>query len=423
MRVIVLIFASQKANVLKFGKRDDMKIIERPQYLNQLKRLINTPDIKIITGIRRSGKSKLLCAFADYVRATDSTANIISIDLTKIKFEHLREYHALNDYVEANFKEGANNYLMIDEVQLCPKFELTINSLHSDEKYDIYITGSNAFLLGSDLATLFTGRYIEVHVYPFSFKEYCAYFETWKDINGAFDGYLRRGGLSGSYSYAADADKAKYIRDVYDTILVCDLVDKYRLGDASTLKKVGRYLMDNISNISSARNVSNSLTADGNETNHKTVGRYIDCLCNAFVFYEAKRYDVKGKAYLQSLSKYYLVDTGIRVAELGIRNMDWGRMLENIVFIELLRRGYEVYVGKLYHKEIDFVAMKGSEKMYIQVSDDISGEDTFRREVEPLLQIRDAYPKILLANTRHGDTDYEGIRIADIPRWLLGVGV
>lgn len=226
--------------------------------------------------------------------------------------------------------------------------------------------------------------------------------------------------MSGSYNYKNDSDKEKYIRDVYDTILVRDLVEKYKLGSAMVLRKVSEYMMDNISNISSSRNISNVLVTNGTETNYKTVGSYIEHLCNAFVFYEASRYDVKGKTYLQSLSKYYLVDTGIRYAVLGKRNMDWGRMLENIVYIELLRRGYEVYVGKLYQKEIDFVAMRGGEKMYIQVSDDITGEETFHREVEPLLKIRDAYPKMLLARTRHEESDYEGISIVDISRWLLG---
>lgn len=397
-----------------------MKLIDRPLYFNQLKDLIHTPDIKIITGIRRCGKSKLLSAFADYIAKNDATANIISIDLTKIKFEHLKEYHALNDYIEQHYRPEVNNYLMIDEVQLCPDFELTINSLHSDEKYDIYLTGSNAFLLSSDLATLFTGRHMEIHVYPFSFKEFCTYFEIDGDYDEYFDRYIKLGGLAGSYSYKNDSDKEKYIRDVYDTILIRDLVDKYRLGNATVLRKVAEYLMDNVSNISSSRNISSVLTSDGTDTNHMTVGSYIEHLCHAFVFYEATRYDVRGKTYLQSLSKYYLADTGIRFAVLGKRNMDWGRMLENIVFIELLRRGYEVYAGKLYQKEIDFVAMKGSEKLYIQVSDDITGEETFRREVSPLLQIRDAYPKMLLARTRHEVSDYEGIAIADIPRWLLG---
>lgn len=396
-----------------------MKLIDRPLYLRQLEDLMNTPDIKIITGIRRSGKSKLLSAFSEHILRKDASANIISIDLTKIKFERLKEYHALNDYIESNYREGVNNYLMIDEVQLCDNFEFTINSLHSEEKYDMYLTGSNAFLLGSDLATLFTGRYMEIHVYPFSFKEYCTYFKIEKDFDEHFDHYIRLGGLSGSYPYKNDSDKEKYIRDIYDTILIRDLVEKYKLGNATLLRKVSDYLMDNISNISSTRNIMSALNADGNDTNHMTVGSYIDHLCHAFVFYEARRYDVKGKTYLQTLSKYYLADTGIRFAVLGKRNIDWGRMLENIVYIELLRRGYEVYVGKLYQKEIDFVAMKGSEKIYVQVSDNISDEGTFRREVEPLLQIRDAYPKMLLARTRHEDSDYEGISIVDIPRWLL----
>lgn len=396
-----------------------MKLIDRPLYLRQLEELTNTPDIKIITGIRRAGKSKLLSAFSEHILRQDATANIISIDLTKIKFEHLKEYHALNDYIEANYREGVNNYLMIDEVQLCDNFEITINSLHSDEKYDMYLTGSNAFLLSSDLATLFTGRYMEIHVYPFSFKEYCTYFGVEKDIDEHFDRYMRLGGLAGSYPYKNDSDKEKYIRDVYGTILIRDLVEKYRLGSSTVLKKVSEYLMDNVSNMSSSRNISNALVAAGTETNYKTIGNYVEHLCHAFVFYEARRYDVRGKNYLQSLSKYYLADTGIRFAVLGKRNMDWGRILENIVYIELLRRGYEVYVGKLYQKEIDFVAMKGGEKIYIQVSDNIADEGTFRREVEPLMQIRDAYPKMLLARTRHEDSDYEGISIVDIPGWLL----
>lgn len=396
-----------------------MRLINRPLYIRQLEDLINTPDIKIITGIRRAGKSKLLSAFSKHIHRQDASANIISIDLTRIKFEHLKEYHALNDYIEANYREGVNNYLMIDEVQLCDNFEITINSLHSEEKYDMYLTGSNAFLLSSDLATLFTGRYLEIHVYPFSFKEYCTYFEVERDFDEHFDRYIKLGGLSGSYPYKNDSDKEKYIRDVYDTILIRDLVEKYRLGSSTVLKKVSEYLMDNISNMSSSRNISNALVAAGTETNYKTIGSYVEHLCHAFVFYEARRYDVRGKTYLQSLSKYYLADTGIRFAVLGKRNMDWGRMLENIIYIELLRRGYEVYVGKLYQKEIDFVAMKGGEKIYVQVSDNIADEGTFRREIEPLLQIRDAYPKMLFARTRHEDSDYEGISIVDIPKWLL----
>ncbi|MEE1207662.1 MAG: ATP-binding protein [Muribaculaceae bacterium] len=396
-----------------------MKLIDRPQYFSELINLRNTPDIKIITGIRRSGKSKLLSSFAEYIKNDNPETNIIYIDLTKLEFEPLKEYHALNEYVESHYVDGVDNCLMIDEVQLYEKFELVINSLHSEEKYDIYVTGSNAFLLSSDLATLFTGRFMEIHVYPFSFKEFCAYYDNPTDIQAALTDYIVQGGLAGSYVYPKESGKIKYDRDVYETILIRDLVDKYRLGDSNTLRKIGDYLMDNVGNISSFRNVSNALVENGVNANHVTVGSYIGYLCNAFIFYEAKRYDVKGKTYLQSLNKYYLADTGLRYAVLGKRNMDWGRMLENIVYIELLRRGYDVYVGKLYKKEIDFVAMNNNEKIYIQVSDNIAEESTFRREVEPLLQIRDAYPKMLLARTRYPATDYEGIAIRDIAEWLL----
>lgn len=396
-----------------------MKLIDRPLYLNKLKRLMNTPEIKVITGVRRSGKSKLLTAFSKYVQNTDAEANIIPIDFTKLQFEHLREYHALNNYIEEHYREGVNNYVMIDEVQLCPNFEIAVNSLHSEEKYDIYITGSNAFLLSSDLATLFTGRHIDIHVYPFSFKEYCDYFNTDENLQDKFDKYVMLGGFAGAYSYNDNLDKTEYIQDVYETILIRDLVDRYRVGNPSSLKRIANYLMDNVGNISSSRNISTALPIADEKTSHTTVVNYIRYLCNAFVFYEAKRYDVKGKNYLQSLNKYYLVDVGMRVAELGRRNFDWGRIYENIVFIELLRRGYNVYVGKLYQKEIDFVAMRGNEKIYIQVSDDISGKETFEREVSPLLQIKDAYPKFILARTRHDTTDYEGIQIIDIANWLL----
>ena len=400
-----------------------MKLIDRPHYINQLIRVMNTPEIKVITGVRRCGKSKLMAAFAAYVRRNDPDANIIFIDLTKIRFEHLKEYHMLNEYVESNYLAGVNNYVMIDEVQMCQGFELAINSLHSDEKYDIYLTGSNAFLLSSDLATLFTGRHIEISVFPFSFGEFCRYFGlTAENLQSAFERYTLEGGFAGSYGYRTESDREKYVSDVYNTILLRDLVNKYNLGNSTMLGRLGNYLMDNISNVSSMRNISNGLTDGGVETNHKTVGTYVNYLCEAFIFYEASRYDVRGKTYLRSMSKYYLVDTSIRIACLGKRNMVWGRMYENMVYIELLRRGYEVYVGKLYQKEIDFVAMKGSEKTYIQVSDNIESPETLEREISPLLSIRDAYPKILIARTRHPEYDIEGIEVIDLPRWLLSEG-
>lgn len=395
-----------------------MKWIDRPQYLQRLLGLQNTPDIKIITGIRRCGKSCLLRAFRQQIQQQDPNTNILSLDFTDLDWEELKDYRALHQYAKEHVKEGTANYLLIDEVQLCPHFELAINSLHAAGQFDIYLTGSNAFLLSGDLATLFTGRYIEIPVFPFSFAEYCRYFEEKTDMQAAFDDYTLQGGLAGSYTYRNERDRVAYIQEVYHTIVTRDLVQKYRLPDTAVLEHLSEYLMDNISNLTSPNRASDTLTANKITTNHVTVGRYIKYLCNAFVFYDTKRYDIKGRRYLETADKYYLCDTGIRYVVLGHRNLDYGRLYENIVNIELRRRGYDVYVGKLYQKEVDFVALRGGEKLYIQVSDDISRSATFEREVAPLLAIKDAYPKMILARTRHPKYDYEGIAIWDLPQWL-----
>lgn len=396
-----------------------MKIIPRDKYLQRIIELNGTPDIKIITGIRRSGKSKLMQAYIEYLKSHVDNCNIIYIDFMDLAFEEIKEYHALHAYVEAQYQANKVNYLFVDEVQMCPQFELAINSLYAKGKYDIYLTGSNAFLLSADLATLFTGRYIEIHVFPFSFSEYCRYYEETKDIDQLFEDYTIKGGLAGSYAYKTEKDRINYIKEVYETIVTRDLVQKYALPDTLVLQRLSEFLMDNVSNLTSPNKVSQLLTANNTQTNHVTIGKYIKYLCNAFVFYDVKRYDIRGRKYLESSEKFYLCDTGIRYAILGSRNMDYGRMYENMVCIELLRRGYDVYVGKLYQKEIDFVVQKGDEKIYIQVSDNIAASDTFERECRPLLQIRDAYPKMILARTRHPKYSYEGIDIYDVADWLL----
>lgn len=396
-----------------------MKVIMREKYLDRIIALNGTPDIKIITGIRRSGKSKLMQSYIEYLKTHYENINIIFIDFMDLAYENIKEYHALHTYVEEHYQEGKTNYLFVDEVQMCPKFELAINSLYSKGKYDIYVIGSNAFLLSADLATLFTGRYIEIHVFPFSFQEYCKYNEEINDKEKLFEDYCVKGGLAGSYAYKTEQDRVNYIKEFYETIVTRDLVQKYTLPDTLVLQKLSEFLMDNISNLTSPNKVSQLLTANNTVTNHVTVGRYIKYLCNAFVFYDIKRYDIRGKKYLENSEKFYLCDCGIRYAILGTRNMDYGRVYENIVCIELLRRGYDVYVGKLYQKEIDFVVQRGSEKVYIQVSDNISLQETFNREVSPLLQIRDAYPKMIIARTKHPKYSYEGIEIYDIADWLL----
>lgn len=394
-----------------------MKLIDRTGYLQKLINVIGTPDIKVITGVRRSGKSKLLEAFKEYVEETYVDTNIIHINFNLTKYESYKDYHVLNDYIEQSYVKGKENFVLIDEVQMCPNFELTINNLHAMEKFDIYITGSNAFLLSSDLATLFTGRTFEVKVYPFSFKEFLQYYSL-NDNYSAFDRYLKEGGMAGSYLYKEQEAKYDYIADVFDTLIVRDIRQKYKIRNRILMDRIVDFLMDNISNLTSARNIADALTNNKDKINHKTVGSYLEYLCNAFAFYKFRRYDIQGKRYLASNDKLYLSDHTFRYAKLGTKNLDVGRVLENIVAIELLRRGYEVYVGVLYKKEIDFVALKRSEKIYIQVSDNISDEKTFKREVEPLLQIKDAYPKMVIARTRSEKYQYEGIRIIDIADWL-----
>lgn len=394
-----------------------MKLIERKQYLDKMINVIGTPDIKVITGVRRCGKSKLLDAFKEYIEENIPDNNIIHINFNLPEYEHLLEYRSLYDYINSQYVKGKENFVFIDEVQMCNDFEKAINGLHATEKYDIYITGSNAFLLSSDLATLFTGRTFEIKVYPFSFSEYLQYF-GYDDKYTAFDKFMLEGGMAGSYLYKDQEAKYDYIAEVFDTLIVRDIRRKYKIRNPQLMDRIVDFLMDNISNLSSARNITSTLSVAMEKIHHTTVSSYMQYLCNAFAFYKVRRYDIKGKKYLSTNDKYYLSDHTFRYAKLGTKNLDYGRILENIVAMELLRRGYEVYVGVLYKKEIDFVAIKRNEKIYIQVSDNITDEKTFEREVAPLLKIKDAYPKMVIARTRHDEYQYEGVRIVDIADWL-----
>lgn len=396
-----------------------MKHIERISYLDKLKKLNNTPDIKVVTGIRRSGKSVLMQDYIEYILTNEPDANVIMINLQDLEYDNLLDYHALHEYVLSKYIKNVHNLVFIDEVQLCNKFELAINSLHSKAIFDIYITGSNAFLLSSDLATLFTGRVMQIKVYPFSFSEYMDYNGNLENVDAAFEAYSIYGGMPGSYVYGEKEQKQDYVKEVYRTIIIRGLVDKYKIRNETEFKNMAEFMMDNIGNLLSPNNVCNCLNNSKSSVTRKTVSRYIEYLCNAFLFYEAKRYDLKGKKYLENNCKYYLSDTSFRFAINGTKNMNYGHVYENIVYLELLRRGYEVYVGKLYKKEIDFVAKKGDEVIYIQVSDYIGEEKTFEREYTPLLAIKDAYTKIIIARTHHEMYKYEGILIYDIARWLL----
>ena len=393
-----------------------MKLIERDRYLERLFAVRDIPDIKVITGIRRSGKSKLMDAFIEKI-STEDNLNIIRIKLNLKKYENLLDANALYEYVESHYLANKTNYLFIDEVQLCNGFERVINSFYEEEKFDIYLTGSNAFLLSSDLATLFGGRVCEISLYPFSFQEYLAYYPT-SDIHTAFDRYVTDGGMSGSYLYRTPEDAKKYVNSIYKTTIAKDIVSKFKIENEELLILLGDYLMDTIGERTSVRNIAHKLSSSSYKTNDKTIGAYLSYLCKSFLFYPVARYDIKGKRYLETERKYYLADLSFRFSEIGTKAADYGHLYENLVAIELMRRGYEVYVGQLYNKEIDFVTIKNGAKTYIQVSDDISRPETLEREISPLLSIRDAYPKILIARTKHAASQYEGVEIIDIAEWL-----
>lgn len=391
-----------------------MKLIKR-DYLNKLIETTDVPDIKVITGIRRAGKSKLLDLFEEYLKR-DKVNNIVRILLTKKEFEFLLDKNKLYEYVQSKYDETKKNFLLIDEVQLCNGFETIINSLHDEERFNIYLTGSNAFLLSSDLATLFGGRVFEINVLPFSFKEYNTYFET--DVN-SFDQYFSQGGMSGSYLYKSREDGLKYVDGVLKSTIIKDIIQKYKIENEELIKMVVRYLMDTVGNKTSFRNIAYTLTNNFVKTNDKTVASYVDYLCKSYLFYPVSRFDIRGGGYLQTEKKYYLSDLSFRFAELGNKKIDRGFLYENLVALELIRRGYEVYVGVLYNKEVDFVAIKNNKRIYIQVADDITKQETFDREVQPLLSIRDSYPKMLIARTKNAEEDYKGIGIIDIADWLL----
>ena len=396
-----------------------MKLIERTTYLSEMLELADTPDIKVITGVRRSGKSKLMEVLAQKIVEQQPGANIIHINYNLTDFEDIMDYRALEAYVEERHLPDRQNYLLIDEVQMCASFEKAINSLHAREKYSIFVTGSNAFLQSSDLATLFVGRTYEIPVYPFSFAEYLKYFPS-RNIYDSLTTYISDGGMAGSYLYRTEDQKRRYINsEVLNALVVRDIVSKYKLKNEQLIHALIDYLMDNVGNLTSIRSIADTLESSRMKADHKTIGKYVDALCKAFAFYRFRRYDIRGKRYLRSEDKYYLVDQSFRFARLGTKNMDYGRVLENIVAMELLRRGYEVYVGVLHKKEIDFVAIKQGEKLYIQVANNISEEKTFEREVSPLLAIKDAFPKMLIARTYQPEYQHEGIRIVDAADWLI----
>ena len=400
---------------------NEMKLLER-NYLTKIINVIGTPDIKVITGIRRSGKSCLLLQFMEYINQTDKDANIIFVDFNSLSAEPYLEYHALNNYIEGQYKSNKNNYVCIDEVQMCSGFEKVINSLHSSMKYDIYITGSNAYMLSSEIATMISGRYIQIEMLPLSFKEYMESTGSMNDRGIKYAEYLQNSSFPFTLELKNQPDEIRdYLEGIYNTIVVKDIINRKKITDTMMLKSVLRFVFDNIGNPLSSKKIADTMTSEGRKIDTKTVEKYLEAFSESYIIYQAKRYNIKGKQYLKTLEKYYIVDIGMRYMLLGSRQADAGHVLENIVYLELLRRGYDVYVGKINSYEVDFVAQNKKGTVYFQVALTVQDENTLLRELRPLQAIRDHYPKIILTMDEEPEEQYEGIRRINARDWLLGI--
>ena len=408
-------------------------MIERNEYLNVLKRFKDKELIKVITGIRRCGKSKIMDALTELIKESDPSGNVVHVNYNITEFENLLEYHALEDYIESQYITGENNYVLIDEIQMCEHSEKAINSLHSKEKYDIYVTGSNAFLQSSDLATLFVGRTYEIHIMPFSFEEYLAYFPSEK-VNDSLTKYITEGGMAGSYLYKNSNQKYRYINDeVLNALVVRDIIKKYSIRNEHLLHVLLDFMMDNIGNLISIRSISDSLASNKTKADHKTVGKYIDYLCKAYLFYRVRRYDIKGKNYINSPYKFYFEDIGLRNARLNFRQVEENHLMENIIFNELKVRGYSVDVGLvnvygtdkkgktiLKRYEVDFVATQGSKKYYIQSAFSINDDKKLKQETNSLNNISDSFKKIVVVKDNiKPRRDENGITTIGLLNFLL----
>ncbi len=399
-------------------------MILREKYLNKMIDAKDKPFIKVITGVRRSGKSTLLLMFKDYLLNNNTLEdNIIYINFESALYDDIKNYKDLYQYVKGKIKKD-KVYLLLDEVQNVEAWEKAINSFSVDFDIDIYITGSNAYLLSSELSTLLSGRYIEIKMYPLSFKEYLVFnkYNTKSDLDNKFMEYLKYGGLP-AITLIKDNDELvlSYLNDIYNTIVKKDIIDRNNIKDTALLENIIKYLATNIGSSVSSTKISNYLNTNkiALNSNHQTIDNYLNMLEKSFIMYKADRTDIKSKALLKTLGKYYIADTGIRNIILGFRNIDEGHLLENIVYLELLRRGYKVNIGKTNDYEVDFVAENPNTIKYYQVTNTIVTEEVRKRELRSLESINDNYEKIILTLDKPFSKDYNGIKVINIIDWLL----
>ena len=393
-------------------------MVQRKIYMDKIKKLRDRQIIKVVTGVRRCGKSTLLKQFQEYLLESGvSKEQIIDINFEDVNNEHLLEYHALHEYVKERLRPDRMTYIFLDEIQNVPDFQKAVDSLFIRDNTDIYITGSNAHLLSGELATLLSGRYIEIPMLPLSFAEYVEL--SGQEPRTAWRSYFQNGGFPYAVQIEDTEIRNDYLNGIYSTVLLKDVAARKRINDIGLLESVVKFMFDNIGNIVSSKKIADSLTSFGRKTTSVTAENYVTSLTDAFILYKTERYDVQGKQHLKSLEKYYAVDMGLRSLLLGNRSRDIGHVLENIVYLELLRRGYKVYIGKVGDLEIDFVVEKSGEKLYYQVAATVMDDSTFSREIAPLKRVQDNYPKYIITMDEI-PMDEDGIKTINIIDFLLG---
>lgn len=395
-------------------------MIQRPEYLKELIRFKDKELIKVVTGIRRCGKSTMLEIFKDYLVGEGiDEEQIISINLEDLKYNFIKDYMDLYNYINDKLNKNKKNYVFIDEIQIIPNFQKVADSLYINKNVDLYITGSNANLLSSELSTLLSGRYIEIKMLPLSFKEYKKAMNI-EDLEEVYKRYISLGSFPYSVNLNED-EVSKYLGSLYNDVIIKDVMIRKGISDETMLKSVANFALDNIGNLFSINNIANTMTSDGRAINVRTVERYLEGFTESFFLYKANRYDIKGKQYLKTGEKYYVSDLGIRYFMLGRKVGDRGHILENVVYLELLRRGYDVYIGKVDDFEVDFVAIDSNGKKYVQVCETLKDNENkiLTRELNSLQKINDNYEKIILTLDKIPMSNEEGIIVKNVLDWLL----